>query len=173
MSIYSSRKKSRVLERTTIRDEATDHIKKIEVDYGLGEKFREDKEKWEKAYEEIESDDTLDSKEKATQLKMLKAEIQETKEKYEEYAKELEQEELEALQGNIDEMTELAEKLESQAERLEGLKRETDASGTEAAAEAERRAEQARSWVTTQTELQQAWIEKVKEQARKINNNKF
>ena len=173
MSIYSARKKSRVLDRTIIKEEGTKHEKRIEELHELGEKFREDKEKWEKAYEEIEADDTLDSKEKAAQLRVLKSEIQETQEQYEERVKELEQEELEEMQGNIDEMTELAEKLDNQAARLEGLKKEVDSSGTDAAAEAQMRAEKARAWVTSQVELQQARIEKFKEQARKINNNKF
>lgn len=172
MSVFSAKKKSRSLDRTVIQAEGTEHEKRIEEFHELGEKFKEDKEKWEDAYDTIEADDSMDRKEKIAQLRALKQEIEETKEKYEEQVAELEEVEIQEMQGNIEEMNELAEKLDSQADKLEGLKKVTDNARSDASTEARDRAEKAKAWASSQAELLQSRIDKFKNQAQSMRNNR-
>ena len=171
-SIYSGKKKSRTLDRTIIKDEASDNMRRIIDYFTLGEKYKEDKEKWEREYETIETDDSLDRKEKVTQLRLLKQEIEVTRKAYEEKVARLEEEEFQEMQGNIEEMQELADKLGAQAARLELLKKATDNSGTAAAQETRNSSNQALQWANSQGELLQSKIEQFKRQAEKMRTDR-
>lgn len=174
MAIGTHKGLKRSLDRTYIKNEASDHEKRMTELHSLGEQFADDKENWERQYEEIESDDSMDRKEKAQQLRLLKAEIETVKSEYEVQVAELQEKEIQEYQNNISEMEELAKKLNEQADSLSQLKSKSGVADSQAAAdEARDRAKEANDWAASQGELLKSKIEHFQQQHKLIANTRL
>lgn len=163
----------RTFDSGSIRNEADQHSKRMGELQEQGENFKEDKEKWEESYEEIESDSSMSRKEKIEILRNLRQEILETQEAYEERISEVQQEEIQKFQEKIEEMKELGQKFDEMADNLENLNSKTGVvDGVAATDEARTRAQEAHDWASTQAELLQNKIDHYNIQHNQMRNSR-
>ena len=124
------------IEGTQLGKEADGKVKEGERLDELGRDYLRDKEKFERQYENIANDPTLDRTHKKEQLQALRRAVEKLQEDYDKNVTENQEKVQEELNGLIETMQEAEKALDAQIDSLQNVQMDVAATDTSAAAEA-------------------------------------